>query len=109
MTNLEKWRFRLKDVESPNSYIDWSFWFVISSALQRRVWFGHKEDPLHFNQYIFLVGPPATGKGRVIKPVNTLLRANKLNPDKAADDELLFPALRSTNCEQFEYCPCHLR
>ena len=38
----------------------------MSACLQRKVWLGNLADPLCANVYAILVGPPATGKGRVI-------------------------------------------
>lgn len=77
MTNLEKWNYYLKDATSPQSYIDMSFYFMISAALQRRVWFGSYEQPLFPNIYAVLVGDPGTGKGLVIRPVNDILKSFK--------------------------------
>ena len=38
MTNIEKWRHFLKDLESPDMFVDWGFYSMIATALQRRVW-----------------------------------------------------------------------
>lgn len=45
-----------------------TFYYMIGSALQRRVWLGNSEMPIFANQYIILVGEPGVGKGLVIKP-----------------------------------------
>jgi len=63
MTNLEKWRFYCKDFESPDIYITWTYYSMISAALQRRVWIGfegHKE--IYPNLYVVFIGPPGVGK-----------------------------------------------
>lgn len=77
MTNLEKWRFYLKDFCSPDSFIDWGFYSMIASALQRRVWIGSLRAPLFPNFYTVLCAPPAVGKGLVIGEVNKVLRFHK--------------------------------
>lgn len=76
-TNLEKWNFYLKDATAPQAYIDMGFYFMISAALQRRVWFGSYEMPLFLNIYAILVGDPGIGKGLVIRPVNDILKSFK--------------------------------
>lgn len=75
---LDKWNFYLKDVESPQNFIDAGWYFMISSALQRRVWLGGDERPIFPNQYIIFVSPPAIGKGVVTTPVSQFLRHWKL-------------------------------
>lgn len=76
--NFQRWQLLMRDVVSPQSYVDFGFYFLIASALQRRVWMGG-ENPndkghLYPNPYIVLVGEPGLGKGRVINPVNSLLK-----------------------------------
>lgn len=85
MTNLDRWRFYLRDIESPDCYIDWSFIHLIGSALQRRVWlYGDPQRmlpgsfSLFANNYIWLVGPPSTGKGRVIIQASSVIKHAKM-------------------------------
>lgn len=82
MTNLDRWHLFMRDIESPNCFIDWGFYHLISSALQRRVWMC--SDPVDFmpasyslfaNQFITLVGPPAVGKGRVIAQEASIIKS----------------------------------
>ena len=84
MTNLEKWRKYTEDFESPNLFVDWGFYSLISSAMQRRVWL--HSDPLtglptqnsiFLNQFVVLIGPPACGKSRIIKNVKALCENEK--------------------------------
>lgn len=77
MTTLEKWRFYMADCKSPDSYINMGFYFMISACLQRRVWVGSEHSPLFPNQFMILVGEPGLGKGRVISPLNQMLRYHK--------------------------------
>jgi len=77
VTNLERWRLMLKDKESPDSFINWGFHFLIASALQRRVWWG-EEPAVYPNIYVFLVAEPGIGKGMVLGPVKELLAFHKL-------------------------------
>lgn len=59
--NHELFKFYNAELPTPDSYVDASWAFLISAALQRRVWIasGMKVFP---NQYIFLVAPPGVGK-----------------------------------------------
>lgn len=84
MTNLEKWRKYTEHFESPNLFVDWGFYSLVSSALQRRVWLG--SDPLtglptqnsiFLNQFIILIGPPACGKSRIVKNVKAVCEHEK--------------------------------
>ena len=78
MTNLEKWRHYLKDLESPDLFIDWSFYSLISAALQRRVWLYPDSMSIYPNIFTLLVGPPAAGKSRVISQVTDIIKSEKL-------------------------------
>lgn len=69
MTNYERWRLYTKDLCSPDSYIDFSFTYMIAACLQRRVWLGSENRPIYPNQYVILCGDPGLGKGVVIKEV----------------------------------------
>lgn len=66
-TNLERWRYFTKDLESPDLYIDWTFYATISAALERRVAFErwpHEEigRAIFANLYTIFIGPPGVGK-----------------------------------------------
>jgi len=65
MTNFERWRYYTKDYESPDQFINWTFYVMISAALQRRVWWGEQEQnskDIYPNQFVIFIGPPASGK-----------------------------------------------
>jgi hypothetical protein len=87
MTNFDRWQLFMKDMCSPQSFVDFGFYYMISAALQRRVWLGDEKDPIYPNMYIILVGEPGIGKGRVIKPVNSILKHHKLNPTGVEEDK----------------------
>ena len=74
MTNLGRWRFYLKDIESPERFIDWSFYSMIAGCLQRRVWYASDTFQLFPNLFVLLVGPPAAGKSRVISQVGAIIQ-----------------------------------
>ena len=77
MTNYDRWLLYMQDAPSPQSFIDFGFYFLISAALQRRVWFGDFDNPTFVNMYIVLVSDPGLGKGYVIGPINEMLRHHK--------------------------------
>lgn len=85
MTNFEKWQSFMSGIMSPQVYIDFGFYYLISAALQRRVWHGPDHRPLYPNQYIILVGEAGVGKGLVIKPVTEILRYHKLRRKVQSD------------------------
>jgi len=67
MTNLDKWRRALQECESPNLFIDWSYYAIVSAALERRVAYCEwptlaKPATIFSNEYIIFVGPPGAGK-----------------------------------------------
>src|SRR6266404_1639703 len=80
-TNFDLWRNYTDGLISPDSYINWGYWYLISAALQRRVWIGPSHSPLFANQFTILVGEPGVGKGLVIKQVANILQHHKIkNP-----------------------------
>lgn len=82
MTNRERWNLLMRDITSPQSYIDFGFTYIIAASLQRRVWCGPSHMPIFPNQYPILVGPPGLGKGLVIKQVEHILKYHPLqNPN----------------------------
>lgn len=69
------------DIESPEAYLRWCWWGIISSALARRVWYRSNpitkqpdHNSLFLNLFILLCGPPATGKGRSMKQMKSVLK-----------------------------------
>lgn len=90
MTNFERWQLLMKDITSPQSFIDFGWYYTVAAALQRRVWCGPEHKPIFPNIYVILVAPPGVGKGLVIKEVEYLLRYHYLEdpnaPAKAAPD-----------------------
>jgi len=83
MTNYSRWNLVLRDVTSPQSFIDFGYYFLISAALQRRVWIGglnpNIPGQLYPNIFVILTGPAGVGKGRVITQVNSILKHWKLD------------------------------
>lgn len=84
MTNLQRWRLYTKDLESPDCFIDWTYYSMISACLQRRVWFYEDSYSLYCNLFNILVGPPATGKSRIIAVEKDFLSDNRLTFKGAA-------------------------
>ena len=81
MTNYDRWNLITEKLPSPQSYIDFGFYYLISLALQRRVWYYTGKNALFCNQYIVFVGPPAVGKGLVLSMIAHFARFHKY--DKA--------------------------
>jgi hypothetical protein len=101
MNNLDKWRNYMRDVNSPDNFIDMGFYYMITATLQRKVWVNPEHTALFPNLYVVLVGPAAVGKGRVIKPVTKFLKywnkadlkaediREKFKQKESVDEELL--------------------
>jgi hypothetical protein len=88
-TNYERWRLYTADFVSPDNYIDWGFYYLISAALQRRVWVGSGPGSIFPNMYTILVGDPAVGKGLVVKQIAEFLKHHRMrdpNADKRLKD-----------------------
>ena len=78
LTNYERWCSYTSNLSSPQNYVDWGWLYLISAALQRRVWIGPHHQPLYPNMYVILVGAPGIGKGLVIREVSEFLKHWKL-------------------------------
>lgn len=79
---FEKWRIYTDALTSPDSYINFGFYYLISASLQRRVWIDGFKN-LFPNQFMNLVGPPGVGKGLVTSAISELLKYHKReNPNK---------------------------
>jgi hypothetical protein len=96
MNNLEKFRFWTRHLFSPDTYVDYGWYYVVSAALQRRAWFGNiTGDPLFPNLYVIFVGDAGVGKGLVLGKCNELLRhhtyANENPVDQVVSRKFLFP------------------
>jgi hypothetical protein len=74
MLNYDKWCAYTDGLSSPKNYLDWSWLYTVSAALQRRVWSGPKHMPLFPNIFVILVGNPGVGKGLSIGACEQILR-----------------------------------
>lgn len=74
MTNLERWQFYCKDFPTTNDYVDFSYLFMVSAALQRRVWLFDHRKPIWPNQYMLFVAPPGVGKSMVTDEVKRIFK-----------------------------------
>lgn len=97
MTNYEKWKTYTKNLPSPESYVDFAFYWLISTCLQRRVWYYSGDLALYPNMYLALIGPPAVGKGLILGLTNDILRFHKyekgipIQTNAGPELPLLFP------------------
>lgn len=73
LSNFEKWKAYTADLPSPDNYIQWGWLFMISAALQRRVWMPPSHNKLYMAMYPILVGEAGIGKGGVIERVQSIL------------------------------------
>lgn len=107
MKNTEKWMAYTDSLSSPENYLQWSWRFVISSALQRRVSFGgdpkYSRDSLFPNIYVILTGRAGVGKGVSISPASELLHFHlkkdfiTATPDMSAQEQLVCNKIDEAN------------
>lgn len=90
MTNAEKWKFWNRDSFSPDIFIEWSWWMLVSSVLQRRVWYGNDTYPLYPNLYTLLVAPPGIGKGLQLNQIKEFMEYHKTST--VSDEEVTLAA-----------------
>lgn len=74
MTNYERWLSYTEKLVSPDNYIQWGWYSLIASSLQRRVWLSASHIPCYPNMYVILVGEPGIGKGLVLSSVSSCLK-----------------------------------
>lgn len=87
MTTLyDHWKNYTRDYPSPDIFIEWGFYSLMSCALQRKVWTGPNHLPIYPNTFIFFVGKPATGKSIIMGAEEDILRYHILMP-KRTDDQ----------------------
>ena len=81
-----------KDIASPRTFRLWTALHAIGSAAERRVWTAFGIDRMYPNLFVFLVGPPGSGKTRSIFPTVALLRkslACEISPNDMTKQGLL--------------------
>jgi len=88
MTNLEKWRFYTSSLESPDHFIDWNYYFMVSSCLDRRVWIGDYQ-PLFPNLFIVFVASPGVGKSMPAKAAYNLMKGLVTVDPKTNQEKML--------------------
>jgi Protein of unknown function (DUF3987) len=81
---FDDWQLWMKNMRSPQNFVDLSFYYMIGAALQRRVWTGPVQSPLFPNMYVILCGRPGVGKGLVIKQVAEFLKYHKKGAQKSS-------------------------
>lgn len=55
----------------------WTAIHAVGAAAERRIWTSLGINRLHPNLFIFLVGPPGTGKSQALNPMSVLLRKSQ--------------------------------
>jgi len=104
MTNFLKWKSLTSALESPDLFLDLSWYWAVATALERRVFYGDLSRPQFCNMFLLLVGPPAVGKGTAMREATKLLHAFPFVDDKGIgrkdpitlEDEKLFRNLPDT-------------
>lgn len=112
MTNKECWQLYTNGLSSPQSFIDWSWRFVVASSLQRRVAYNGDPKtgymPCYPNMYMILVGRAGVGKGIVIGPATELLRFHKkkdftnVNNTSTEQEVVLINSVEKANMDDAE-------
>ena len=98
MSPKEAWSVYTADLPSPQSYLDMGFYTLITSALERRIWY-YDCNRLYVNLFAILVGRPALGKGLVLTTVARLLKTPKATEKQRAQIKL--PGGRKEDANRF--------
>jgi hypothetical protein len=98
MSPKEAWNIYTADLPSPQSYLDMGFFTLMTSALERRVWY-YDTNKLFVNLFSILVGRPALGKGLVLTTVARLLKILKATEKQRAQVKL--PGGRKEDANRF--------
>lgn len=103
--NLDRYRHYCDTLESPDVYIEYSFYSLISACLQRRLWLGDKDREIYPNLYIIFVGPPGTGKTVAAKANAKILQQFKRLKKNKVDEyeDVIHVAPDATNMEALVY------
>lgn len=93
--NLERYEFYSKDLQSPKHFIQWAFYYTITSALSRRVWLGSSGYEIFPNLYLCYMGLPGSGKSLSARTDRVILskiqKPSKTDPDKTISLIYVFP------------------
>lgn len=76
---FECWQLLMREITSPQSFVDMGIYFTVAAACQRRIWTNADHQKLYLNIYPILVGRPGIGKGLVMKVVMEMLKKHKLS------------------------------
>lgn len=87
MTNFQKWKSLTQALESPEIFLDLSWYWAVSTALERRVYYGDLARPQFCNMFLLFVGPPAVGKGTALREATKLLHAFNYTDEKGLERE----------------------
>lgn len=84
MSNFDDWELYTKYVSSPQEWVDASFYFMVSAALQRRVWYGGLDaHPIFPNMYMTFIGSAGMGKSLPVTAMKSILDIPLIPPGDA--------------------------
>lgn len=82
----------MEDTESPTIFHRWSFIAGIGAMLERNIYFPFGHDKIYPNQYVVLLGPPASRKSTAINALGNLLSEagyRKFAGDKSTKEKFI--------------------
>ncbi len=101
ISNLARYMHYCSKIESPDVYIEFSFYSLIASCLQRRIWVSDTDFEVFPNLYIIFVGPPATGKSVAARiNVKILEKLKRPNPARPLELQDIVPVAPDTTSLQ---------
>lgn len=111
--NKQRFDYFCKDLPSPDIFIKFDFYFMISACLARKVWIGKGHGRVYPNIYLVAVSDPGIGKSVPAGIVNSLLNSLveskmlggklqelsllNLGPDAITYEKLVLRAAQSTD------------
>lgn len=80
MTNLQRWNFYTQDLESPQLFIDWTYYGLISAVLRRQVCINGRPDMrqsnlIFPNLFLIFVAGPGVGKSIAMSEAKRVIQS----------------------------------
>jgi len=69
----QDWDEYNKNLESPDLFLDFGFYSLVSSAVGRKVWLANQQSRLYLNTYTLFVAGPGVGKSAVTDRVRDIM------------------------------------
>jgi len=73
--NFDKWASFCEPLPTHDRFVQFGYLWMVSAALERRVWMDSAFSPTYPNMYMLFVGPPGCGKSQVSDKIKGLFHS----------------------------------